>query len=365
MSRKILILELWGLGDLTFATPVIRAAIERGDEVHLLGKEHARLLLEPSFPQVKFITYDAPWTVYRGKYQFWKWAWAGLFSVLSRLRKEKYDLAVSVRNDPRDQLFMWLAGARKRLGFVLDGDRRYFDMGALLLTTRLKRPKYKQHKVEDWHQVADAIGLPGAAKARPRIDPTKYATAQGDRIFAGATKPVVCLHTGARIDVRRWPEAYFASIIGEMRKQFDFHLVVIPEPLAPSTMLRDIADIFVTNLSVREMVDVLGRADLLLCNDSGPAHIAAGCGRPVIAIFGPSDPDWFRPWGGESRAVLRDICDWRPCFDYCKFSEPHCMTRLKPDTVWPEIEQHIRSLIAAGSLNSAFVKNHAPAATQV
>jgi heptosyltransferase-2 len=108
---------------------------------------------------------------------------------------------------------------------------------------------------------------------------------------------------------------------------------------------------------VRDLVDVLGRVDLLLCNDSGPGHIAASCGRPVIAIFGPGEPDSFRPWGGDNKVIMRDICSWRPCSDYCKFSEPHCMTKLLPDIVWSDIEQHIRSLIAAGKLPQALIND--------
>ena len=359
MKRKILIVELWGLGDLTFATPFIGAALER-DEVHLLGKEHAKSLLEPSFPQVQFVGYEAPWTAYRHKYNFLKWKWGELIALLRRLRSEKYDIAVSAREDPRDQFFMWLIGAAQRVGFVFEGSKRRFDAGRLFLTRRLKRPGAKQHKVEDWRQIAAALDLPAAAQSAPRLDHSRYGTELAARFFASPGKPVICLHTGARIAVRRWPENYFARIVAELRKEFNFHLIVVPEPQTPPPqVLTEIADALVTDLSVRDLVDLLGRVDLLLCNDSGPGHIAASCGRPVITIFGPSDPDWFRPWGGDSKVIIRDICKWRPCFDYCKFSEPHCMTKLLPETVWPDIQGQIRALIASGKLPGALLKNQA------
>ena len=98
---------------------------------------------------------------------------------------------------------------------------------------------------------------------------------------------------------------------------------------------------------------VLGRAALVLCNDSGPGHIASSCGRPAIVIFGPTDPDWFRPWGELHHLVIRDICPWRPCFDYCKFSEPYCMTKLLPDKVWPEIREHLNRLLERGVVPEA------------
>ncbi|HWB60929.1 MAG TPA: glycosyltransferase family 9 protein [Chthoniobacteraceae bacterium] len=357
MKRKILIVELWGLGDLTFATPVIAAALAQGDELHLLGKSHAKALLEPSYPEARFITYEAPWTVYKGKYRLWKWNWPELLSLVGKLRAEKFDIAVSGRDDPRDQLLMWLIGAKQRIGFVFEGARKRFDAGRLFLTRRLKRPQAKQHKVDDWHQMGAALDLPAVVNAGPRLDHSRYNTGISARFFASVTKPVICLHTGARIAVRRWPEKYFADIVGRLRKQFDFHLIVIPEPQsAAPDVLSEIADSFIADLGVGEMVDLLGRADLVLCNDSGPGHIAASCGRPVITIFGPSDPDWFRPWGDASKVVIRDICQWRPCFDYCHFSEPHCMTKLLPEIVWPEIEAQIRSLISGGRLSGALLK---------
>jgi heptosyltransferase-2 len=361
MKRKILIVELWGLGDLTFASPAIREALEC-DEVHLLGKDHARLLLEPSFPQVRFIAYEAPWTAYKGKYKLWKWHWRELIALISRLHGEKYDISVSPRDDPRDQFLMWLIGAAQRIGFVFEGSKRFFDAGRLFLTRRLKRPKPLQHKVEDWRQISAAFDLPVAANANPCLDHTHYRTELGDRIFTNIGKPVICLHSGARIAVRRWPERYYIEIVARLRRHFDFHLLVIPEPLTLPSSLSEIADEYVTDLTVRDLVGILGRVDLLLCNDSGPGHIAASCGRPVIAIFGPGEPKTFRPWGEDNKVIMRDICEWRPCSDYCKFSEPHCTTKLLPSIVWPDIEQQIRSLIAAGKLSSALLKNETSSA---
>jgi heptosyltransferase-2 len=80
--------------------------------------------------------------------------------------------------------------------------------------------------------------------------------------------------------------------------------------------------------------------------------VAASCGRPAIPIFGPTDPDWFRPWGELHHIVIRDLCPWRPCFDYCKFREPYCLTKLLPEHAILEIEEHIQGLITRGAVSS-------------
>ncbi len=345
---KLLVMEFWGLGDLTFSTPLLRAA-ERDWEVTLVGKAHARPLLAPSFPALRFSAFDAPWSAYRDKYALWKWPWRELLALIWTLRRERFDAAVSVRNDPRDHLLMALVGARERIGFPLKGSH-------VFLTRPLIRSKARQHKVEDWRDLGRALALPGIDTAEPRLVSERYRSSKVDGLLAAATAsgaPLLCLHPGARILVRRWPEPFFAEIVARLRQHFHFHLLLIPDPDGYGGALAPLADTVLPPLAVHELVDVLRRVDLLLCNDSGPGHLAASCGRPAMPVFGPTDPDWFRPWGNDHAVLIRDICPWRPCFDYCKFSEPYCLTKLHPDMIWPDIREHIGRLIESGVLPRA------------
>jgi heptosyltransferase-2 len=342
MKKKILVVELWGLGDLSFSIPFLRAAT-RDHDVHIVGKSYVRQLLHPSCAGLTFTYFDAPWTRFRGKYKLWEWNWGEVFRVARKLRGERFDIGVSIRSDPRDHLLMWLLGIRDRYGYPRRGS-------SILLNHRLHRPAEKRHRVEDWRDLGRALHLDGIENAEPSLRHAGYRSARVDSVLDAIHKPIVCLHAGARISVRRWPEPYFAEIIRRMRGQFDFHLLLIPDPDGCGSSLAPLADTVIGNLTVREMVCVLGRSDLLLCNDSGPSHIAAECGRPVIAIFGPTEPAWFRPWGADHLVVNRDICPWRPCFDYCLFPEPYCMTKLLPDYAWPQIRAHIDKLIDAGKL---------------
>ncbi len=346
--KKILVVELWGLGDLTFSTPFLREAIKEHD-VTLLAKPYARDLLHPSFASLRFIGYNAPWTAFRRKYDLFRWDWKNLWQIVWQLRREHFDVAVSVRNDPRDHFLMALSGARERYGFSV-------RCSEIFLTHPLTRKKKKQHKVEDWREIGLALDLPGVASNEPGLRAAGYFSVSVADLFSKITKPVFCLHTGARFAVRRWPEAYFAHIVKQLRSRFDFHFILIPDTDGYGSALAPLADTFIRTVSVRDLTSVLCRCDLLLCNDSGPGHIAAACGRPVVAVFGPGDPVWFHPWGEESKIVIRDICPWRPCFDYCKFKEPYCMTKLLPETVWPEIHQHILSLISRQCLPATLVK---------
>ncbi|MEI8234535.1 MAG: glycosyltransferase family 9 protein [Verrucomicrobiota bacterium] len=351
MKRKILVLELWGIGDLSLATTLIQKAVDAGDEVYLLGKRYSAPLLKPTFPGLRFFLFDAGWTKFHNKYHLRQWNWRAFFRLLWQLRKERFDLAVSARDDPRDHLLMALIGARERVGFPHRGS------GAFLTHRVARTHGLDQHKVEDWRDLGTAMGFPGMDSAQPRLCLPAYRSPRIDALLDTIQKPVCVLHAGARIPVRRWPEPYFKDLIGRLRRAFDFHLVLIPDPDGYGSPLAPLADTVCSELSLAELTDVIGRSSLLLCNDSAPAHLAAACGRPAIAFFGPTKSEWFRPWGALHQIVLRDICPYRPCFDYCRFPEPSCMTELVPEEVWPEVRGHILHLIKLGIIPASAVQS--------
>ncbi len=332
---KLLLIEVWGLGDLVITTGFLRRAVEHF-EVTLLAKPYAAALLGRDFPEVRFVAWDPPWTAFRGKYRLWRWPWRQIAGVLRGLRRERFAAAVSVRPDPRDHLVMWLAGVRARYGFPRRGS-------GVVLNHPLPRRIAAQHRAEDWQQIGTALGLPRMAEQEPALQrPPPEPAASGE-----PSRPEVCFHLGARIAVRRWPETYYRDLITRLRAEADFHLTLISDPDGYGANLADLADTYLPKLDLPTLVATLGRARVLICNDSAPAHIAAAQGVPVVAFFGPTDPVAFRPWGAEHLVVIRDLCAYRPCFDYCKFPEPYCLTRLTPDVVWPEIREYVQRHLGA------------------
>jgi len=95
-------------------------------------------------------------------------------------------------------------------------------------------------------------------------------------------------------------------------------------------------------LSMPELLAALSCATQVICNDSGPTHLADALGIPVVTFFGPTHPGRFRPFRRTNLVVIRDICAFRPCADYCRFPEPYCLTRLTPAIAWPEVRTYLR-----------------------
>jgi heptosyltransferase-2 len=353
---KVLLLELWGLGDAVLMTAVLRPLVAGGAAVTVVGKSGTVALLRPSYPEVNYVIFDAPWTVFRNKYRLWRWPWRGLFRLIRSLRPEKFDAAASVRNDPRDHLLMFLSGAKERIGFPRHASEK-------LLTVALPVKSAELHRVDYWRQIGETIAAlsPGkpavSVPAEPWLHPAAYPpnaqsrAAMGAPAGRGGSLPVIGLHCGARIPVRRWPEEFFATTLRSLREEAPFHLALFPDVDGYGRALAPLADSCHEAISIPQLAAELAGCDAVICNDSGPAHIAAALDVPVLAIFGPGNPHWFRPYGSKHHMVIRDICPFRPCFDYCRFSQPVCLTELTPEEVWPEIRLWFRHQLESFSLS--------------
>ena len=339
---KILLLELWGLGDVVMMTAALRPLLEAGASVTILCKAGSAELLRPSYPQASYLVFNAPWTAFSGKYRLWRWPWAKLITLLRCLRREKFDAAASVRNDPRDHLLMFLAGIRNRIGFPR-------GRSGVLLKEKLFVSAARPHRVQAWQDIGKALTrvVPGLTQrlasfewdeSRPFLSPSAYAESPKPEALGKAVDlPVLGVHPGASQVVRRWPEDYLATTLRSLREEAPFHLSLFADLDGFGQTLRPLADSYHPSVSVPRLAAELAACDFLICNDSGPGHIAAAMGIPVLAIFGPGAYELFRPFGPQNHVVMRDICPFRPCFDSCHFAQPVCLTELSPQEVWPEI----------------------------
>jgi ADP-heptose:LPS heptosyltransferase len=293
---RLLVVELWGLGDLALAMPFLRIATAHA-RVSLLAKPQAAPLLARFAPAVELVPFTAPWTAFTGKYRLRHWPWRELRDTLRILRGRNFDLGVSGRSDPRDHLLMALAGVRQRLGFPRAGSR-------ILLTQPLPKPA-KPHRAEHWRSIATALGWELPSTAMPSSAPARR----------------IVIHTGAGRAVRQWPAPRFAEIAARLRAA-GWEVVMLDDSL--------------TDLD--RLLDTLAGARHFIGNDSGPGHLAALLGVPTFTIFGPQLPELFAPQHPQAAWIEGQPCPYKPCFDSCRYPAPHCIQGLSLDLVWNQLE---------------------------
>lgn len=309
---RLLVVELWGLGDVALALPFLQTASAHA-AVTLLAKPHAGPLLRRFAPAVAHVPLIAPWTSFSGKYRLHRWPWRTLRNTLAHLRSAPgFDLGVSARPDPRDHALLTLAGVRRRLGFPRVSSR-------LVLNTALPHPP-RPHRAEHWCALASALGWP-----LPPPPPRRASSAASRRIV---------LHTGAGHDVRRWPADRYAELAGRLRGVgWSVHVLDEPPPSANPAELD-------------ALLQALEGAAAFIGNDSGPGHLAALLGVPTFTIFGPQLPGLFAPQHPRAAWIEGAPCPHKPCFDACRFAEPHCIRTLTIDDVWARIAPWCTTLVA-------------------
>lgn len=323
MKPRLLVLELWGLGDLVIATPFLRAAAEKF-EVTLVAKPFATELRARLWPAVEVIPFTAPWTAFRAKYELWRWPWPELFQMRRQLVAKNFTVGVSARWDPRDHLALKLSGARKRLGFSRLKSQRY-------LTQELTRPDPLAHRHEYWRVAGAALGL----TLPPR-----------EEIFAAtrALPPTVIIHTGARMPLRVWPLENFSELVTRLRqKKFTVQVACDADQL---DWWRARGENAICPRSVTELIGQLDQAGIFIGNDSGPGHLAAACGLPTFTLFGPQLHEWFAPLHPSSEIFEGRACPYKPCSDYCRFTDPFCLRGISPTDVWPRVEAFVQKHLA-------------------
>jgi len=317
VKPKLLIVELWGLGDLVIATPFIRAATEKYN-VTLLAKPFAQEMQPRLWPTVKVVPFSAPWTAFKfgAKYGIWHWPWTNMLRLRRQLREEKFDCAISGRWDPRDHVLLRAIGARERLGFSRLKSR-YF------LTRPLERPDPLAHRNEYWRVAGNALGL--SLPVREKIlPPTRESSS------------TVFIHSGARLPARVWPLTNFHQLATRLRQNnFTVQIACDADQL---DWWRKHGEDAACPRNVNELFALVDQAGVFIGNCSGPGHLAAICGVPTFTVYGPSLHEWWAPMHPAAEIFEGRACPYKPCSDYCRYATPFCLWDVPMTEVWPPVE---------------------------
>jgi ADP-heptose:LPS heptosyltransferase len=319
LKPKLLIIELWGLGDLAIATPFLRAAAEKFD-VTLLAKPFALDLQPRLWPDVRVETFVAPWTAFKNKYHIWHWPLLEMSRMCQRLGKARFDFGLSARWDPRDHLLLKLVDARERLGFPRLGSQ-------IFLNRPLARPEPEAHHYEYWRIIARELDM--ALPPRGKI--SVPATGHGETIL---------IHSGAGQPIRVWPLENYKNLASRLRQE-NFQVRIACDASQREWWLRSGEQEVTTPRNVTELITQIDRAGAFIGNDSGPGHIAAMCGVPTFTLFGPQLPEWFAPLHPAAEWMEGKACPYKPCSDYCRFATPFCLWNIGAEEVFGRVKKFL------------------------
>ena len=258
-----------------------------------------------------------------------------------QLRTRGYIDAYVLPNTLKYALIPWFAGIARRVGYK--GEMRYGLLNVMHHDEAPARPM-----VPFYAALAQDPSIPAGPVARPRLlvgsEQIAQASAKAD---IALDRPLLVFAPGAEFGAaKRWPAAHFAQLakaIFEMNPLAQIALLGSPkdrqacdEVLAGSGSGNETAAMF--NLagatSLGEAIALIARADAVVANDSGLLHIASALNRPVVALYGPTDPDHAPPFSSVATSVsLRLAC--APCRQReCPLGHHDCMNKMGADIVW-------------------------------
>jgi ADP-heptose:LPS heptosyltransferase len=155
-------------------------------------------------------------------------------------------------------------------------------------------------------------------------------TTQGQR--------TLLVHVGGRLPSKRWPLEFHRLLLEQFLQQApNWRALLLGGPEDDLSGWSGPGDVLPTPPSLSHLLRWLAAADLVLANDSLPAHLAAALARPCLALFGSGDPAWFTPGGDHTNAISTTICPFRPCLDQCRQPSLLCLESLTPDLVLPHL----------------------------
>ncbi len=340
-GRRILVVTPNWVGDGVFALPVF-AALRRSrpdGRVAALAVPRIEGLLRRCPDVDEVIVYEergrhaAPW---------------GKVSLVRGLRRAGFDTAILLHGSWTRAFLCFAAGIPRRIGYPTKRGR--------LLTHRVEPAGEETPRYAVYARLLTALG---AAPPWPvgRLRPTVEDVRTVDRLLASETgDPLIVVHVGANWRMKRWPAERFGEVIAALKRRFPKLLAVIPGTGGETPLARTAARVggeavrvLTGRTDLGGLIALMERAALVISADSGPLHIAACLGTPVLGLFGPTDPTLTGPRGaGKIRILRKDAgCNRAPCY-HLSCPENRCMRCLTCEEVVTAAEEFLTDRSSGG-----------------
>ena len=340
-SLKILILKPSSLGDVVQALSVLRL-IKRhlpASEIFWWINSNLASLIEGDPDLTGIVRFERK-----------RWAaprhWPEMFRSVQWMRAQNFDWVIDLQCLARSGAFAWLANGKFLIGLdeSREGARGLYDLA-------LRRPSFYTHAVDWYLAVLPPLGVPVHKNFQWLPEHSEIAAAVKAKWQTDGAR-WIALQPGARWENKRWPVQNFAELVRLLAAGFpDVRFAILgnddDKPLgkiiARAEPRRSLN--LCGQTSLPEMVEWLRLCKLMITNDTGPMHVAAALGKPLIALFGPTEPRRTGPYG-QLENVLRINLPCSPCLkSHCTYEKPNeCLKAISPAMVFESACEKLAAL---------------------
>lgn len=337
--NRILIIRTDRIGDVILTTPVIRTLRQTYPEAYIaiLISPATRDLVQGN-PHLDEILMDDRLGRHKGPAGFWR--------LIRGIREKKFDIVFNFHTKKRTNLLCFLAGIPQRVGY------RNEKFGFLLNRPVFdERPFGKKHEAQYCLDLLKAVGIDiDKSKLEFDIPLQPQAEEWADRLFKSMNldhvSPIIAINPGASCPTRIWPVHRFVELIQKLKK-YSGKIILVggPDTAGISRRINSLAGNPATDLSgktsLAQLTSVLKRCDLMVSNDTGPVHIAAALGIPVVSIFTRNqpgiNPERWRPLGAKSVFIVTS-CKEPMDFSKSRVQDPKFLEIIQAQEVLEAID---------------------------
>ncbi|MHC4758104.1 MAG: lipopolysaccharide heptosyltransferase II [Planctomycetota bacterium] len=318
------------LGDAVLCTPALRAIREYFDtsKISFLGSNVVREILTPC-------PFNDCWIEQEN---------VNPFSTACVLREQKFDKAILFKNSFASALSVFLARIPGRIGYARDG--RGFLLTEKLFPPVTDKGKFKPFPMVDYYlAIASWMG----ADTTNRKLSLEFLPEEKENVLRKIPEinkdnsPVVIMVPGGAFGPSKcWPSARFSRTADWLFSNYGATVFISVAPVQAEIKIAEeiagqskctVVNLAERKLSIGELKALFSIADLVICNDTGPRHIAIAFDRKIITLFGPNDPAWTDT-GHEMEIHIVGQAPCAPCAKpECNQKEHTCMESIKVEQV--------------------------------
>jgi len=340
-AGNVLIIKSSSLGDVVQSLPVLSALRRKFPKARFtwLISPPCQAIIDGHPDLDDVIVFDR--ARYRGR-EYSPGAVVRFARFLRNLRRHRFDLVIDLHGLVRSGLMAWATRAGVRVG--LSSAREF---ASRFYTHVVEVPTMEMSAVERYWLVPDAFGV-GDSDKRFVIHLADADEHWAAEQLQAVARPLLVVNAAARWATKRWPAEKFAATAQRFMEQTGGGVVLTGGP-GDERLAQGVAD-QVTGVSlnlaghttVKQLAAVLRQADLMVTGDSGPMHLAAALGTPVVAIFTCTSPIRARPYSATATVVATQVDCAASYLRKC--SRLDCMADVDVDRVWGVCQEHLATM---------------------
>ena len=255
-----------------------------------------------------------------------------------RLRENDYTQAIVLPNSLKSALLPWVANIPKRTGFI--GEQRWGLLNDIRRLDKQKLPMTVQRFLAlGLDKQADCMPLKEVIKPALKVEKGNIQQTIKALGLKQSKKPLLVLCPGAEFgNSKQWPAKYYAEVAKHyLEQKWQVWLMGSKNDADTCEQINQLADNKCQNLAgvttLPQAIDLMSLADLVVANDSGLMHIGAALQKPLVAVYGSTDPGFTPPLNDQAEIVRLGL-ECSPCFKReCPLEHLDCLNKLMPDRV--------------------------------